>query len=83
LSDAKVYAPSIRALLGTASHFCEALVLKLRTVAKFDFNTTVSVQEVSKSQSETPPAVERTGNQKASQGQILALAQAIRLPKIL
>ena len=32
LSDAKVYEPQIRALLGTASHFCEAVVLKLRTV---------------------------------------------------
>jgi len=26
-----VYAPYIRALLGTASHFCEVVVLKLRT----------------------------------------------------
>jgi len=32
LSDTKVYAPEIRALLGTASYFCEAVVLKLRTV---------------------------------------------------
>jgi len=32
LSDAKVYEPQIRALLGTASHFCEVVVLKLRTV---------------------------------------------------
>ena len=29
LSDTKVYAPEIRALLGTASHFCEIGVLKL------------------------------------------------------
>ena len=29
LSDTKVHEPSIRALLGTASHYCEALVLKL------------------------------------------------------
>jgi len=28
----KVYAPYIRARLGTASHFCEVVVLKLRTV---------------------------------------------------
>ena len=32
LSDTKVYEPQIRALLGTASHFCEAVVLRLRTV---------------------------------------------------
>jgi len=32
LSDTKVYEPSIRALLGTASHFCEVVVLELRTV---------------------------------------------------
>jgi len=33
LSDTKVYESEIRALLGTASHFCEVVVLKLwRTV---------------------------------------------------
>ena len=32
LSDTKVYEPQIRALLGTASHYCEVVVLKLRTV---------------------------------------------------
>ena len=32
LSDTKVYVPQIRALLGTASHFCEVVVLNLRTV---------------------------------------------------
>ena len=32
LSDTKVYKPEIRALLGTASHYCEAVVLKSRTV---------------------------------------------------
>jgi len=32
LSDTKVYEPQIRALLETASHFCEVVVLKLRTV---------------------------------------------------
>jgi len=31
LSDTKVYEPQIRALLGTALHFCEVIVLKLRT----------------------------------------------------
>jgi len=31
LSDTKVYEPSIRARLGTAAHFCEVVVLKLRT----------------------------------------------------
>ena len=31
LSDTKVYEPSIRSLLGTASHLCEAVVLELRT----------------------------------------------------
>ena len=33
LSDTKVYAPQIRALLGTASHFCEVVVLRLRARA--------------------------------------------------
>ena len=28
LSDTKVYAPYMQALLGTASHFCEVVVLK-------------------------------------------------------
>jgi len=32
LSDTRVYEPQIRARLGTASHFCEVVVLKLRTV---------------------------------------------------
>ena len=32
LSDAKVYESEIRALFGTASHFCEVVVLELRTV---------------------------------------------------
>ena len=32
LSDTTIYEPEIRALLGTASHFCEVVVLKLRTV---------------------------------------------------
>ena len=32
LSDTTVYEPPIRALLGTASHFCQVVVLKLRTV---------------------------------------------------
>jgi len=32
LSDTKVYEPQIRALLGTASHFCELVVLKFKTV---------------------------------------------------
>ena len=31
LSDTQVYGPQIRARLGTASHFCEGVVLKLRT----------------------------------------------------
>ena len=31
LSDTQVYEPSIRALLGTASHLCEVVVPKLRT----------------------------------------------------
>jgi len=31
LSNTKVYEPQIRALLGTASHFCEVVVLKLIT----------------------------------------------------
>jgi len=28
LSDTTIYEPEIRALLGTASHFCEVVVLK-------------------------------------------------------
>jgi len=32
LSDTKVYAPEIRARLGTATHLCKAVVLKLETV---------------------------------------------------
>jgi len=32
LSDSHVYGPQIRAFFGTASHFCEAVVLKLRSV---------------------------------------------------
>jgi len=32
LSDTTICQPYIRALLGTASHFCEAVVLTLRTV---------------------------------------------------
>jgi hypothetical protein len=32
LSDAKVYEPEMRALLGTASQFCEVVVLEPRTV---------------------------------------------------
>ena len=31
LSDTKFYEPEIRARLGTAAHFCEVVVLKLRT----------------------------------------------------
>ena len=31
LSDTQVFEPYIRALLGTASHFCKVAVLKLRT----------------------------------------------------
>ena len=34
LSDTKVYEPQIRALLGTASHFCEIVVLKLIAVQR-------------------------------------------------
>jgi len=32
LSDTKVYEPQIRALLGTATQFCEVVVLKLRII---------------------------------------------------
>ena len=32
LGDTTIYEPQVRALLGTAPHFCEAVVLKLRTV---------------------------------------------------
>ena len=37
LSDAKVYEPWIRALLGTASHYCEAVVHTPRTVPSSQF----------------------------------------------
>ena len=33
MSDTHVYEPLIRTLLGTASHFCEEVVLELRTPA--------------------------------------------------
>ena len=32
LCDTKVYEPCVRARLGTASHFCEVVVLRLRIV---------------------------------------------------
>ena len=32
LSDTQVYEPFIQALLGTASHFCEVVVLKLTMI---------------------------------------------------
>ena len=35
LSDTKVYEPQIRAILGTASRFCEACVLQLRTLRQW------------------------------------------------
>ena len=34
LSDTQVYEPETRALLGTDSHFCEVVVLKLRTAPR-------------------------------------------------
>ena len=39
LSDTKVYEPEIRALLGTASHYCEAAVLKSYMGASLIRNT--------------------------------------------
>ena len=41
LSDTKVYDPQIRALLGTASQFCEVVVLKSKTVTN---GTTLSLR---------------------------------------
>jgi len=35
LGDTKVYAPEIRALLGIASHFYEAVILQLKTLPFF------------------------------------------------
>jgi hypothetical protein len=35
LIDTKVYEPEVRALLGTAAHFCEVVVLKSRTRTGF------------------------------------------------
>jgi hypothetical protein len=43
LSDTKVYEPSIRALLRTTSHFCEVLVLELRTVKLINFTLNVKL----------------------------------------
>jgi len=37
LSDTKVYEPSIRALLGTASHFCEVVAGQSTLNPKTDF----------------------------------------------
>ena len=36
LSDTKVYEPQIRALIGTAYHYCEAVVLASRPVPTLD-----------------------------------------------
>ena len=33
LNEAKVYEPEIRSLLGSSAHFCNVVVLKLRTVS--------------------------------------------------
>ena len=41
LSDTKVYEPYIRALLGTTSHYCEAVVLESRAVP---FGTALSAR---------------------------------------
>ena len=35
MSDTRVYEPQIRARLGTATHFCEVVVLKLRAVCRY------------------------------------------------
>ena len=43
LSDTTIYEPSIRAFLGTASHSCSVIVLKLRT---FLFGTALNLAEV-------------------------------------
>ena len=42
LSDTKVYEPEIGALLGTASHFCEVVVLKLKLYRMLTRNRAVS-----------------------------------------
>ena len=46
-SDTRVYEPSIRALLGTTSQLCEAVVLKLRRTeseAELDADSKVDLQ---------------------------------------
>ena len=47
LSDTQVYGPQMRALLGTASHFCEHVVLGLRhTPQAIQYATQVSSRGV-------------------------------------
>jgi len=41
----KVYEPEIRARLGTAAHFCEVVVLKLRTFSKVNNMASVELLE--------------------------------------
>jgi hypothetical protein len=45
LSDAQIYEPQIRALFGTASHFCEAVVVELRPFTLCSEGTTASIGE--------------------------------------
>ena len=54
MSDTKVYAPEIRALLGTSSQFCEVVVLNSRTVPN---GTTLSLRMVGV----VPPSMTRVG----------------------
>ena len=53
LSDTKVYEPKIRDLLGTASHYCEAVVFEWRTVPS---GTALGSSATRTPPSSTPPA---------------------------
>ena len=56
LSDTTICEPYVRAILGTASHFCPALVLKLRTVLLGKaLNLIMTVQAHVTRVSATPP----------------------------
>ena len=46
LSDTTIYEPYVRALLGIASHFCEAVVLKLRDCTKRNLHGTLLIGTV-------------------------------------
>jgi len=66
LSDTKVYAPYIRARLGTAAHFCEVVVLKLST------HLLKLVLDAADDDVAPDVCVEQTRHTQDSRGQIVA-----------